>query len=79
MVNPIALRSDAPAVALFPPKAGQVGNFFPFSRPKGGGFLLSFDSAQDGACSPELLLNGVKGCAPIPPQREESLIDNGVH
>ena len=29
--------------------------------------------------SPELALNGVKGWIPIPPRREESLIDNGVH
>ena len=78
-MNPVALRSDALAVTLFPPKAGQVGNFFPFSRPKGGGFPLSFDSAQDGACSPELALNEVKGWVPIPPWRDESLINNAVH
>jgi len=56
-----------------------VGNFFPFSRPKGGGFPLSFGSAQDGACSPELALNEMKGWVPIPPWRDESLIDSGVH
>ena len=44
----------------------------PFSRPKGGGFPLSFDSAQGGACSPS------KGPHPAP-WRDESLFDNGVH
>jgi hypothetical protein len=29
--------------------------------------------------TPELALNGVKGWVPIPPWRDESLIDNGVH
>ena len=58
-----------PTLPQWPFRGSQVGNFCLFSRPKGGGFPLSFGSAQDGACSPSM----------GPHCSRESLFDNGVH